>query len=143
MSVRVGAHPFGDQLRRPLLVGGQVHGQLAEQVGRDQQGLPPLFGVRHAERTGAGDDRVDQCHVGRFVGGPLFQQADDRGAAVADGRQQQLLLGRHVPKEGARRNTCGRGDFLGGHGVVAAFDEQPKRRPTNVGPDLCALPIAQ
>ena len=48
-----------------------------------------------------------------------------------------------MPKEGARRNACGRGDFLGRHRVVAAFDEQPERRSTNVGPDLRPLPIAQ
>src|SRR5271156_6941054 len=38
VGVGVGAHPCGDQLGRPLLVGEPVHGQLAEQVGRDQQG---------------------------------------------------------------------------------------------------------
>ena len=77
---------------------------------------------------------------GDSLGGPLFEQVDDRGAAVANGRQQQLLLGRHVPEEGARRNACGSGDFLRRHGVVSAFDEQPERRPPDVGPDLRALP---
>ena len=75
--------------------------------------------------------------------GPLFEEADDGGAAMPNRRQQQLLLRRHMPKEGARRNACGRGDFLRRHGVVSAFDEQPKRRPPDIGPDLCALPIAQ
>src|ERR1700722_19900924 len=48
-----------------------------------------------------------------------------------------------MPEEGAGRNPCGRGDFLGAPRVVAAFDEQPERRSTNVGPDLRPLPIAQ
>src|ERR1700733_6131121 len=47
VGVGVGAHAGGDQLGRPLLVGGPVHGQLAKQVGRDQQGLSPLFRCRH------------------------------------------------------------------------------------------------
>src|ERR1700688_4009568 len=48
-----------------------------------------------------------------------------------------------MPTEVARRTAGGRGDFLGRHRVVAAFDEQPERRSTNVGPDLGPLPIAQ
>ena len=83
-----GAHPRGDQLRRPLLVGGQVHGQLAEQVWRDQQGSPPLLGVGLAERAGPGDDRVDQRFVRRLSGGPVFEECDDGGPAMPDRRQQ-------------------------------------------------------
>src|SRR3984885_1313545 len=46
VGVGVGAHACGDELGRPLLVGGPMHGQLAKQVGCDQQGFPPLFGGR-------------------------------------------------------------------------------------------------
>ncbi len=39
---------------------------------------------------------------GDSVTGPLFEQDDDRGAAVPNRRKQDFLLGRHVPEEGAR-----------------------------------------
>src|ERR1700730_12879284 len=48
-----------------------------------------------------------------------------------------------MPKEGARRNALGRGDFLGRDRVVAAFDEHPERCSTNIAADLRPLPIAQ
>src|ERR1700678_1781735 len=82
VGIGVGSWAGGAELVRPLFVGGRVRGQLAKQVGRDQQSFPPFFGVGHPERTGPGDDGVDQRQVGRLGGGPLFEQADDGGAAV-------------------------------------------------------------
>ena len=117
----------------------------SHQRGRlpDDAVAPTQIGSVRLEGLGQGDQGGAHRHEDGLTLGPVGERLAQHVEAERVVADEQVLLGREVPEQRARRHDRAIGDLLDGHRVEAPLEEEGQGRRPDALVALLSVPLAQ